>query len=715
MTISFTEEQINKLLKASMLYSAKQYVTCYKDKTWFGNHSFSQPKYKELINNYSVWLDLYPLSTLTSQNQTVLDIYGNEELLRLFAKIGIKVIHTNPMQTAGSISVDLDKYPSIDGGYDRISYDIDSDYGTALQYQNFVKNAEQFDILVAGDVIPGHTGIGADFLLALLNYAEYPSLYIMREIDPRDWHLLPNNNINKKPNQLLCYNVDDNLHSILQKSDYIPGDIDLVMFAEKGIKDTNWSVTEEIIGVDGIKRRWLYLHLFKQGQPTLDWLNPSFAAHQLISGDILQHRFNLGTSILRLDANSLLGLEKLHNKHDLWGVGHPLSVLITRQLAMLMRRLGGFTYEENNSELDNIKNAELLGPDLSYDFAMRTGYIHAIAMGDAGLLNTQQDLVKTYGINYQRLIHAMQNHDNLCYELAHFDKNPEELFIFKNEKLTGSEIKNIILDEVQSFCSVNNLPFKLSFGGIQAHFVELCAARLGITKQKIFTNKISMSELNELMDLMALGVFYNAMQPGIFQISAWDLLGAISTNEQLINHKIADGDLRWLCRSGFDLLDRISKEESKYLDPSVLKCYPVFGSLQDQINDENSFVHRVMQILQLRMRLNIAGYNYLFNITDSNEPGLSLAVYSDQELAVAKREESLVNILIVACNFSDNEVNLEKLISKYIIKAKKVTSNFANNMFSVSKFSGGVFELQQLNMSKYIIEQEEAKCHTVDN
>lgn len=53
-----------------------------------------------------------------------------------------------------------------------------------------------------------------------------------------------------------------------------------------GVKETDWSVTGEIVGVDGVTRRWVYLHMFKAGQPSLNWLHPSFAAHQLIIGTI---------------------------------------------------------------------------------------------------------------------------------------------------------------------------------------------------------------------------------------------------------------------------------------------------------------------------------------------------------------------------------------------------------------------------------------------
>ena len=38
---------------------------------------------------------------------------------------------------------------------------------------------------IIDDIVPGHTGKGADFRLAEMKYADYPGIYHMVEIDPR--------------------------------------------------------------------------------------------------------------------------------------------------------------------------------------------------------------------------------------------------------------------------------------------------------------------------------------------------------------------------------------------------------------------------------------------------------------------------------------------------------------------------------------------------
>ena len=44
---------------------------------------------------------------------------------------------------------------------------------------------------IIDDIVPGHTGKGADFRLAEMRVGDYPGIYQMVEIPPQDWPLLP--------------------------------------------------------------------------------------------------------------------------------------------------------------------------------------------------------------------------------------------------------------------------------------------------------------------------------------------------------------------------------------------------------------------------------------------------------------------------------------------------------------------------------------------
>ena len=171
----------------------------------------------------------------------------------------------------------------------------------------------------------------------------------------------------------------------LAAKDYIVGQLTRTIFYEPGIKETDWSATGVITGVDGVARRWVYLHYFKEGQPSLNWLDPSMAAAQLILGDAFHSLDTLGARGLRLDANGFLGIEV--NPGGLaWSEGHPLSLVGNQLIAGMVRKLGGFTFQELNLAVDDIASMSRGGADLSYDFITRPAYHEALVSGDTEFL-----------------------------------------------------------------------------------------------------------------------------------------------------------------------------------------------------------------------------------------------------------------------------------------------------------------------------------------
>ena len=143
--------------------------------------------------------------------------------------------------------------------------------------------------MVIDDIVPGHTGKGADFRLAEMKVGDFPGIYHMVEIDPKDWHMLPR--VRKGRDSI---NLDAEAEDQLAKSGYIVGRMQRVIFWEPGVKDTNWSVTAPVVGPDGVERRWVYLHYFKEGQPSINWLDPSFAGMRMVIGDALHSLGDLG-------------------------------------------------------------------------------------------------------------------------------------------------------------------------------------------------------------------------------------------------------------------------------------------------------------------------------------------------------------------------------------------------------------------------------------
>lgn len=361
--------------------------------------------------------------------------------MEAFAEIGIDGVHTGPVKRAGGISGWEYTPPSVDGHFDRISTQIDPAFGTEDEFRKMCATANWYGGTIIDDVVPGHTGKGADFRLAEMHYADYPGgIYHMVEIDPRDWHELPDT----PPDGVDSVNIDAATEEWLDKAGYIIGRLQRVIFYAEGVKETNWSVTRPpVVGVDGVERRWVYLHYFKDGQPSINWLDPTFAGMRMVMGDALHSLTDLGSGALRLDANGFLGVEKSAAEGSpAWSEGHPLSEAANHLIASMVRKVGGFTFQELNLTIDDIREVGEAGADLSYDFINRPpAYQHALATGDTEFLRLTLRTSIELGVDPASLIHALQNHDELTYELVHWSTgHRDDVYTYKGEEITGEQL-----------------------------------------------------------------------------------------------------------------------------------------------------------------------------------------------------------------------------------------------------------------------------------
>ena len=348
---------------------------------------FAHPDPRAALERASVWFTAYPLSFVTRRGRVV-----PGRARRPGAVAGVPArsastrVHTGPVKQAGGLN-GRRLTPSVDGHFDRISMQVDPAFGTEEQFRTLCATAAEYEGTVIDDIVPGHTGKGADFRLAEMGYGDYPGIYHMVSIAPDDWHLLPD-----VPDGRDCVNLDAETEARLERAGYIIGRLQRVIFYEPGVKETNWSATRAVTGVDGVERRWVYLHYFKEGQPSINWLDPSFAGMRLVIGDALHALADLGAGGLRLDANGFLGAEKTAEDEPAWSEGHPLSEAANHLIASMVRKMGGFSFQELNLSMDDIKAMGESGADLSYDFVNRPAYHHALVTGDTEFLRLTLNL-----------------------------------------------------------------------------------------------------------------------------------------------------------------------------------------------------------------------------------------------------------------------------------------------------------------------------------
>ena len=565
-----------------------------------GNHAmwaapYAHPDSRAAVQHASVWFTAYPLAQITAPGQSFLGALGDEELWAAFAKIGIDAIHTGPLKLAGGIS-GWQPTPSVDGHFDRISMQIDPVFGTEEEFRAMCANAARRRGTIIDDIVPGHTGKGADFRLAELNYKDYPGIYHMIDIPEEAWHLLPD-----VPDGRDSVNLSPEVERQLAEAGYIIGELQRVIFYEPGVKETNWSVTPPVYDYRGTLRRWVYLHYFKEGQPTINWLDPTFAGMRLVMGDALHSLLDLGSGGLRLDANGFLGVEKSFDSPG-WSEGHPLSLAANQLIGSMVRKVGGFTFQELNLAMDDIKSTGAVGPDLSYDFVTRPAYQFALATGDTEFLRLTMREALKIGVDQAGLVHAMQNHDELTYELVHFaGPHRDDTYTLAGGETTGAELAEYVRETMRLKLTGDAAPYNALFvqNGIACTTASVITASLGITDLETITE----ADVRRIQSAHLLLCMFNAWQPGVFALSGWDLVGALPLDRSKVKGLIGTGDTRWIERGAYDLIG--TAPDAKRSASGMPLARALYGNLTEQLASSTSFASRLGEVLKVRKRSGI--------------------------------------------------------------------------------------------------------------
>lgn len=590
---------VSWLLSQSMLADANEISQQFSGQGSMWQNPYATPSPRGAVDAAAVWFTAYPLSLITRPGESFLKAMADEDMWKAFAEIGIEAVHTGPVKRAGGIS-GWQLTPSVDGHFDRISTQIDPAFGTEEEFREMCGTANWYGGTIIDDIVPGHTGKGADFRLAEMKYADYPGIYHMVEVDPRDWEHLPD-----VPAGHDSVNIDTATEEWLDKAGYIIGRLQRVIFYAEGVKETNWSVTRPVVGIDGVERRWVYLHYFKDGQPTINWLDPSFAGMRLVIGDALHSLTDLGTGGLRLDANGFLGAEKTAaDDSAAWSEGHPLSEAANHLIAGMVRKVGGFTFQELNLTIDDIRQIGEVGADLSYDFISRPAYQHALATADTEFLRLTLRTTLELGVDPASLVHALQNHDELTYELVHWSTgHRDDIYTYKGEELTGEALGDTIRGELTERLTGENAPYNLVFttNGIACTTATVIAATLGVTDLDLIDDRDDVDRFRRAHLLLAM---FNALQPGVFALSGWDLCGMLTLPPTNVAGLLRGGDTRWIHRAAHDLMGH-NPTATKSI-AGMPRGRSLYGSIPEQLADETSFVRQLRAILRVRSHYDIA-------------------------------------------------------------------------------------------------------------
>lgn len=621
------DAEVRWLEERSMLAQARDAAATVSGKPVQWQHRYGEPQPREAVKHASVWLLDYPGSVVTQPGRSVIATWGDPALWDALRDLGVDLLHTGPIQRSGGVK-GKEYTPTTDGWFDRISLDLDPALGTEDEYAKLVAVAAERKGAVAGDLVPLHTGLGPDFHLALRGYKDYPGVYTMVEIPREDWKLLP---AAEGPWGVAL--VPKPTAEQLAKKGYIPGLINSNDAAAEAKKWSGWSASGEVPGVDGKVRRWVFLHYFKPSQPALNWLDPSYAARRVIAGDATRNVLARKTRVLRLDAVPFLGIETKPGTTETVHFKHPLSVVGTNDTAMLVRKLGGWTFHELNVPLKDLKPFTANGPDLSYDFTTRAQCLHALLTGDAGPLRLSFRWMLEAGVQPVAFVHDLQNHDELTFQLTEPEGRKDETFAVGGRKLTGKQLRDEILEAMRSKAAGAAAPYNRLYrpekDGLATTFAGFVAPALGVKDPYAATPE----QVKQIARGHLLLAAANALQPGVFGLASWDLVGALPIPLDAVKDRVGDGDYRWINRGGVDLMGANPKGTASAF--GLPRAKALYGSLPDQLKNPDSFASRLKGMLAARKKYRVAE-GELLTVPEPKAAGLCVLVQKlpDHPLAV---------------------------------------------------------------------------------
>lgn len=150
-------------------------------------------------------------------------------------------------------------------------------------------------------------------------------------------------------------------------------------------------------------------------------------------------------------------------------------------------------------------------------------------------------------------------------------------------------------------------PYNLKFGdGVASTTATVITAALGIKD----ISKLRKAQVEEIKRLHLLLAFYNAFQPGVFALSGWDLVGALTLPQAAVRDRLADGDTRWINRGAYDLLGTNAKATKSAAGVPV--AVALYGPLPQQLKKSDSFASQLARMLKARTELKL----YAARLTD---------------------------------------------------------------------------------------------------
>jgi trehalose synthase len=207
-------------------------------------------------------------------------------------------------------------------------------------------------------------------------------------------------------------------------------------------------------------------------------------------------------------------------------------------------------------------------------------------------------------------------------------------------------------------------PYNLVFttNGIACTTGTVIAATLGITDLD------DIDDIDDIRRAHLLLAMFNALQPGVFALSGWDLCGMLTLPANEVTDLLSGGDTRWIHRAAHDLMG-VNPTATKST-AGMPRGRSLYGSIPEQLADETSFLRQLQAILRVRNHFGIATSRQIdipevshramlvlvHQLTEPRRYQLTVLNFANEQIAGTVRSEQLPPGATVTDAFTGNEV-----------------------------------------------------------
>jgi hypothetical protein len=560
----------------------------------------SADKTENILRSAGVWLLVNPQRLIVRKNISPIAQFADPFIWTVMKHAGIRGLYLTPVWGAGGL---WDRGEHAAWGEnnpqsyaeDIVQYDFAPAIGNDDEYGAVARSSRAAGSFVGGDLIPAATGIGPDFFLAVRGYRDYSGVYCLVEVPRESWSLLPDAGnfsdfssgnareaaLGESPGSLAAAKESAELSETWRVTPLSAEQA--AALAEAGIipallrqelldylPPSGWAATSRVRGTDGNLRRWVYRYFGESKRPVLNWTDPSATARQILNAGIIRQTGLLGNSLIGYSILPFIGLEGYKEGAES-GKAHIMALEASDSLARQIRVYGGWSWLRDALPLPLVRDFLENGPDFIQDAVCSPFAEKALLTGDAGELRGKLVEALRERIDFRRLAHKGD---------------------FADATAAG-----------------------------------LVAEAMGLKD----VSEISLAQIREIIRGHKLWFFFMAMQPGALMLSDQDLVGSMPLRR--MNPDAAPDkwwDKRMTAEPGsYSLLDGVGTVMVNAAGLPVAES--LYGSLDKQAVDAESFLNNIGKMLRLRESLRLARTELAGTLKAKGKGVLGLVLRSEDE------------------------------------------------------------------------------------